>query len=90
MSEQLRLDEWYVKGSTADINRDGPRLGAQMQRVWSFMRDNCWHSLAEISAATGDPQPSVSARLRSFRELGYKVERMYLKQGLHLYRVTKP
>jgi len=39
----------------------------QQRDVWLLMRDGHWRTLAEISAATGHPEASVSARLRQFR-----------------------
>jgi hypothetical protein len=47
---------------------DVPRLAAQTQRVYDLMRDGRWRTLGEIENATGDPQASVSARLRDFRK----------------------
>ena len=45
-------------------------------------------TLAEISAATGDPQASVSARLRDLRKEkfgGYIVTRTYIADGIFTY-----
>lgn len=50
---------------------DRDRLGAQAQRVWNEMMDGEWHTLAGLAAATGDPEASVSARLRDFRKDGW-------------------
>lgn len=55
-------------GATYDRERDHERLGAQALRVWSLMTDRQWRTLADIENATGDPQASVSARLRDFRK----------------------
>lgn len=47
-------------------------------------------SLAAIAKLTGDPEASVSARLRDFRKLrfgGHTVERRYVEVGLFEYRV---
>jgi hypothetical protein len=76
------------RGGTIDLERDGQRLNAQAQRVQSVMRDRQWHTLAEISAATGDPEASVSARLRDLRRWGFTIDRQYLRRGLHQYRIT--
>ena len=65
-----------MTGQHGEFNFDGPsltgqdtrRLGAQHQRVFGVMRRGAWFSLAEISAATGAPEASVSARLRDLRK----------------------
>lgn len=58
---QLRLDEWTPPptdrhGSTYSAARDFDRLNAQQADVWSFIKDGEWHTLREISAATGHPE----------------------------------
>ena len=63
---------------------DQKRIAAQRQRVWAVMSDAQWHTLAELSAKTGDPEASVSARLRDFRRLehgGHTVERRRVVDG---------
>lgn len=86
-------------GKTYKADRDGARLNAQATRVFKFMADGNWHTLREISAATGDPEASCSARLRDFRKsvfnLGVKVEREFVSRGLWKYKMlnigaTKP
>lgn len=52
-----------------DLNaRDFGRITAQRARVLAFMWPGWWRTLAEISEATGDPEASVSARLRDLRK----------------------
>jgi len=55
-------------GQTFDSALDGERLNAQTKRVYSLMSDGNWRTLREISAAVGDPEASVSARLRDLRK----------------------
>ena len=55
-------------GQTFNATFDLNRLKAQAKRVYTFMADNQWHTLAEISDATHDPESSVSARLRDLRK----------------------
>ncbi len=77
-------------GKSFDAKRDGARLGAQMQAVRALMSDGAWRTLAEISAATGAPQASVSARLRDIRNKdGMDLQRQRVEggNGLHRYRV---
>jgi hypothetical protein len=76
------------KGDTIDIERDGKRLNLQARRVHAVMRDHEWHTLAEISTATGDPEASVSARLRDLRRWGFTIDRQHLRNGLHQYRMA--
>jgi hypothetical protein len=52
------------------LELDGARLGDQAQRVFGAMSDGMWHTLAELSQRTGDPEASISARLRDFRRDG--------------------
>jgi hypothetical protein len=52
--------------------------------------DGKWRTLADISAVTGDPEASVSARLRDLRKVkfgGLSVQRRYAGGGLWQYRV---
>lgn len=79
-------------GKTYDPARDGMRLGAQLLRVWALMSDGKWRTLAEISINTGDPQASVSARLRDIRKPkfgGHAVEVIHLGRGLYQYRLVR-
>lgn len=85
--------EPIFRGDTIDLNRDVPRLNAQQWRVWGIMKDGDWHTLGEISQKTGDPEASVSARLRDFRrtEFGpFILDREFLTRGLHRYRLREP
>jgi hypothetical protein len=80
----------YRDGATYRHERYGKRLHRQHNRVLAFMRDGQWHSLSAIAEATGDPEASVSARLRDLRKPrfgSYQVERRYVERGLFEYRV---
>ncbi|HVY65919.1 MAG TPA: hypothetical protein VHH11_13945 [Gammaproteobacteria bacterium] len=77
MSRQLELG-YRADGETFDGELDGVRLGAQMARVRALLLDGRWRTLAEIAVATGDPEASVSARVRDLRKPrfgGYDVQR---------------
>lgn len=80
-------------GETYEAEQDHERLGAQALRVWGAVRDGYWRTLSEIEAICGDPQASISARLRDFRKKKFGenvVERQRRgegKKGLHEYRV---
>lgn len=71
---------------------DTPRLNEQARRVYDLMADRQWRTLAQIAEATGDPEASVSARLRDLRKIrfgGHTVERRRsLDSAVHEYRLT--
>ena len=79
------------EGRTYEPTQDKGRLSAQHTRVVHAMQDGQWRTLAEIEAKTGDPQASISARLRDLRKPQYDsntVERRRRTQGQYEYRVT--
>ena len=79
-------------GATIDHARDHDRLAGQLGRVKDFMEDGKWRYLWEIADKTGDPESSVSARLRDLRKPrfgGYKIEREYVTGGLWQYRMIR-
>ncbi len=55
-------------GSTYDAPRDSGRPYAQLHRVQQLMADGGWHSLEDLSASAGDPEASISARIRDLRK----------------------
>lgn len=76
-------------GETYDHARDEVRLTVQLYRVWDVVLDGRWHTLGDISRRTGDPTPSVSARLRDLRKKrfgGHRIDRRYVGNGLFQYR----
>lgn len=82
----LRFD-----GPTFDAARDGQRLTEQLHRVKALVRDGQWRTLADIAAQTGDPEASVSARLRDLRKKkfgGHALEKRFVRRGLWMYRVV--
>jgi hypothetical protein len=70
-----------IGGRTYDPSMDGVRLRDQALRVFELLRGappDHWLSLREIAGITGDPEASISARLRDLRKKefgGYNVER---------------
>ena len=77
-------------GATFDPYRDEERLNRQMRRVFAVMRDDRWRTLKEIADRTGDPEASISARLRDFRKPkfgGLVMNRRYLSAGLYEYQL---
>lgn len=81
-------------GDTFDAGTDTIRLNAQMRRVADVMVDSAWRSLAEIAEITGDPEASISARLRDFRKPrfgGFTVLRRRREgAGLWEYKLALP
>lgn len=78
------------RGDTFKADRDGPRLSAQATRVYELMRDGHWRGLRDIAKETGDPEASVSARLRDLKAAGYGMEHKFVRKGLWHYRIIKP
>ena len=65
-------------GQTYDPAHDRQRLTSQLARVKQCQADEQWRTLAEIHAITGDPEASISARLRDLRRSrfgGYQIDR---------------
>lgn len=85
------MDQLTFDGVTYDAEQDRERLTGQMKAVWEFMRGGRWRTLAEIAAAAGASEASVSARLRDLRKVrfgGHVVERERIGDGLFAYRVV--
>ena len=83
--ETMRFD-----GADYNPERDNVRLGGQLLRVWAVMSDGLWHTLPQISRATGDPEASVSAQLRHLRKDrfgAHTIEKEYINNGLYRYRL---
>jgi hypothetical protein len=83
-------------GETYEHDSDHARLMKQLDRVRELMLDGAWRTLAEISAATGDPAASVSAQLRHLRKErfgGFTVDKRSRgdrSAGLFEYKLRKP
>jgi hypothetical protein len=78
-------------GVTFSLPRDGARLAAQHHRVLARLRDGEWWTLGRLAAATGDPEASISARLRDLRKAkfgSHVIEREYVERGLWRYRLV--
>lgn len=78
-------------GTTYEHDVDYQRLNDQMRRVFDAICDRQWHSLSELSATTGDPEASVSARLRDLRKVkfgGWRIESERFSGGWFRYRLA--
>lgn len=86
------MTTFTARGLTFSHERDGERLSSQYERVKAYCLSHDWVTLSQISCALGlgNPEASISARLRDLRARGYIVERKYLHRGLHAYRVLDP
>ena len=82
-------------GQTFDPVLDGPRLTSQLDRVRAVMEQESWMTLREIADRTGDPESSISARLRDLRKPKFgehQVERRRRRlgrRGLWEYRCLR-
>jgi len=94
MTTQLELRPVRFNGSDYSPEHDQARLTGQILRVFEAMRHGRWMTLAELEAATDDPQASLSAQLRNLRKPrfgSYTVEkrpRGDRSHGLFEYRLT--
>jgi hypothetical protein len=91
MSEPDLFTVPAFSGETYDAKQDHGRLAAQLVRVRTLMLDGQFRTLAEITAVTGDPQASVSARLRDLRKEDhglYIVARRRRSKGTFEYAIT--
>lgn len=83
-------------GQTYESKQDKIRLTGQTLRVADLMLDGHWRTLQEIADATGDPQASVSARLRDLRKKRFgefevkRRSRGPRDLGLFEYQVSRP
>jgi hypothetical protein len=87
----MRQQELRFDGETIVPGRDNPRLGKQFIKIRDLMLDGRWRTLEHIAEMTEEPMPSVSARLRDLRKRrfgSYTVERRYVNNGLHEYRIV--
>jgi hypothetical protein len=72
---------------------DYVRLSKRLQITFECMKDGTWRTLEEISAVTGGPEASESARLRDFRKDNHgghtvlRRRRGDAKKGLFEYRL---
>ena len=79
-------------GKTYAAPHDLFRLNAQAHRVYEFMFARDWVSLQEISRVTGDPEASISARLRDLRKPkfgAFIVNRRRRTQGTWEYQLLE-
>ncbi len=77
-------------GATFQPEKDQARLGAQLQRVAKMLLSGKWYTLAEMESLTGDPQASISARIRDLRKPkfgGHDVQHRRRTTGQWEYRV---
>ena len=91
--KKRKIPEGDRDGATFDQKFDRDRLNKQCQAVYDCVRDNKWYTLQGLSARTGYPEASISARLRDLRKLkfgGFEVLRKRTAGGLHFYKLLPP
>jgi len=84
------MKQVHFDGDTYQPSLDFTRLTGQLGRVFDAMKDGEWRTLRAISYITGDPEASVSARLRDLRKQkfgGFVMEAARAKHGQWCYRV---
>lgn len=65
---QLTIEDHLATlAKRTDDEDDTPRLNDQCLRTYRALRDLLPHTLREISTMTGDPEGSISARIREIR-----------------------
>ncbi len=73
MTEQLTIESYLARtdrqGSTFDHALDGERLNRQEALVYEVMKHGGWFTLREIADETGQPEASISARIRDFKNI---------------------
>lgn len=85
-------DQPEFHGEGVKTESDRKRVKGGIRKVYNFVKMGDWHTLEEISKATGVPEPSVSAHLRCFRREKYgrqQVDRKHVGGGLHMYRLIQ-
>ena len=79
-------------GPAYDPAKDEARLTGQLLRIFALMKDSRWRTLAEIEAATGDPQASISAQVRHLRKPRFGAHRVAKRRrgagGTWEYKLT--
>lgn len=87
-------DQLPLRFDGADGPADDARLGNQLERVKSVMRDGVWRTLDELTTQAHAPAASVSAQLRHLRKPRFgahtvdKRHRGPAALGLFEYRLT--
>ncbi len=85
----------HFDGETYVPPLDHERLTKQLARVKAVMLDGRWRTLRELADETGDPESSISARLRDLRKEkfgAYVIERRRRGEGrcgLFEYRLLR-
>lgn len=64
----MQPEQFYFDGMQPEPAAAGVRLTGQHKRVFDYMADREWHTLADISAATGIALTTVSTPLRDLRK----------------------
>lgn len=77
-----------IRGATFDLDRDGQRLTAQQMRVYNVVKSGDYYTLSQLSTITGDPEASVSARIRDLKRFGFDMRKEYVSRGLWRYRMV--
>ncbi len=85
----------HFSGPAYDPAKDQARLATQLETIRDLMLDGVWLSLAEIKAATGHGEASISAQLRHLKKErfgSYRLEKRRRGEnaGMWEYRILPP
>lgn len=71
--------------------REPKREGEQLRQVRELMQDGKWRTLRDVQKglATFYELPSISARLRGLRKIGFVVNRKKIGTGLFAYQAQR-
>lgn len=86
----LSPDKPAFDGVTFLADRDGSRLGKQLQAVKAILLDQNPHTLREIAEITGYPESSIGSRIRDCRKDKFGswiIDRKHIANGLHTYQL---
>ena len=91
MNDQRDMFDRRFAGDDYADDRDRPRLGKQLRRVFDTMKDGEWHTIDKVAEETGGPVQSIARQirwLRSKRFGGHTIDRRHVGNGLYEYRLT--
>lgn len=70
-ADKVKMQDTTFDGITYNATEDKHRLFAQLQSVFSIMKDSNWRTLEEIRQRIDASEASISARLRDFRKVKF-------------------
>ena len=88
---EVMASRQHYDGKTYEPKLDQIRLSGQTKRVWQAMIKGFWWSLSSLGEYTGDPEGSISARIRDLRKTKFGSHTIERRRegdsGLFVYRL---